>query len=408
MRYSTTVCARLQGSVSRSQTGWSTTDSHDHDDFGSQSDRSDAGADSPPRGGPRPSADADLVTESMSFEQEDSPPRKTGRAMPVPEVRRSNNQEEEDRSEGSDDASVEEDFEAEASEGSDAEFDFGDTGYAPTSRVAAPRTSTQPPAQARNAFASPEQPRRPVQEEPRDESDHHAQSEHSDQEEDEYGDDGFDEADEDQASGSEDGDRRRAPAVGASAAAPGRQSLYAPSAAAPVRGRQPAQEESRDEESVEESIPEEDDEGDGMSVGQVSYLYVRHSRASDYCSSALCPSTVYVCNRLVRIAWTCSNCGDHVLQDSDEESGDGDFKHSAPGRGGSKPASQAQQGGLSRAGRSGALPGVVNKPAASRGAHYDAMLNSFEDSDEEGAKPAQKNSGETLVAAVTVVAIRTP
>jgi hypothetical protein len=257
--------------VSRSQTGWSTTDSHDHDDFGSQSDHSDAGAESPPRGGPRPSADADLVTESMSFEQEDSPPRKTGRAMPVPEVRRSNNQEEEDRSEGSDDASVEEDFEAEASEGSDAEFDFGDTGYAPTSRAAAPRASTQPPAQARNAFASPEQPKRTVQDESRDDSDHHAQSEHSDQEEDEYGDDGFDEADEDQASGSEEGDRRRVPAVSASAAAaPARQSLFAPSAAAPVRGRQPAQEESRDEESVEESIPEEDDEGDGMSVGQVN------------------------------------------------------------------------------------------------------------------------------------------
>jgi hypothetical protein len=210
------------------------------------------------------------VTESMSFEQEDSPPRRTGRAVPVPEVRRSSNQEEEDRSEGSDDASVEEDFEAEASEGSDAEFDFGDTGYAPTSRATAPRTSTQPPAQARNAFASPEQPKRPVQDESRDESDHHAQSEHSDQEEDEYGDDGFDEADEDQASGSEEGDRRRAPAVSASAAAPARQSLFAPSAAAPVRGRQPAQEESRDEESVEESIPEEDDEGDGMSVGEVT------------------------------------------------------------------------------------------------------------------------------------------
>jgi hypothetical protein len=36
------------------------------------------------------------------------------------------------------------------------------------------------------------------------------------------------------------------------------------------------------------------------------------------------------------------------------------------------------------------------------------MLNSFEDSDEEGAKPTQKNSGEILVAAVAVVAIRTP
>jgi hypothetical protein len=96
------------------------------------------------------------------------------------------------------------------------------------------------------------------------------------------------------------------------------------------------------------------------------------------------------------------------LQDSDEESGDGDFKHSAPGRGGSKAAPQAQQGGLSRTGRSGVLPGVVTKPAAGRGAHYDAMLNSFEDSDEEGAKPTQKNSGETLVAAVNVVANRTP
>lgn len=80
------------------------------------------------------------------------------------------------------------------------------------------------------------------------------------------------------------------------------------------------------------------------------------------------------------------------LQDSDEDSGDDDFRHTVKGRGSSQQQKQAGAG-LSRAGPSGALPGL-NRGAAGKNKAFDAVLNSFEDSDEgDAAPPAAGQSG---------------
>lgn len=91
-----------------------------------------------------------------------------------------------------------------------------------------------------------------------------------------------------------------------------------------------------------------------------------------------------------------------VLQDSDEEGseddGDGDFRHTvaSAGRPGARTNSNNnnnEQSSLTHGNRSGVLPGV-NRPiiaAVAKGSNnFDAMLNSFEDSDEDGQKEKQK------------------
>lgn len=248
----------MQGAVSRSQTGWEADDIHNReDDFAGESDRS--AADSPPRQHGRRGAN-DLETES--FDEDDSPPRRIAPAASG-SIRRSNNQEEEDReasrskaTEDGEESVVEEDFEADGSEGSDDEFEFNDDdAYIPSAGEAR--------AQARNAFASPNKPLVSARSEADESGSQHAESEGEAEEEDEYADDGFDDADEEDA---DHGRGDKGPAV----MPPAQRSLFAPATQPPQQQQQQAlRRQADDEESVEESIPEEEDEADDMSVGQV-------------------------------------------------------------------------------------------------------------------------------------------
>lgn len=81
------------------------------------------------------------------------------------------------------------------------------------------------------------------------------------------------------------------------------------------------------------------------------------------------------------------------IQGSDEEESDGGFGGKKPiAASGQKGQEQQEGSGLSRAGRSGALPGVHAPPsttaaAAVRGSHFDALLNNSDDSNENSSNP---------------------
>lgn len=84
-----------------------------------------------------------------------------------------------------------------------------------------------------------------------------------------------------------------------------------------------------------------------------------------------------------------------VWQDSEEDGSDGGFNDAARKKPAASVFTPSTGTGLSRAGRSGALPGIgVKAPgAAARGSNFDALLNNSDTSEEERPLPSRASAG---------------